>query len=73
MVRRKAIVVVFLFTVSLISIARASTDSKKTQTGKSNDEDVEEETNLGNRSKKIADNLVNRMAAEMSQMNDGKK
>ena len=71
MVRRKAIVVVFLFTVSLISIARASTDSKKTQTGKSNDEDVEE--NLGKRSKKIADNLVNRMAAEMSQMNDGKK
>ena len=67
MVRRKAIVVVFLFTVSLISIARASTDSKKTQTGKSNDED------LGKRSKKIADNLVNRMAAEMSQMNDGKK
>ena len=72
MVRRKAIVVVFLFTVSLISIARASTDSKKTQSSKSN-EDVVEGTSLEKRFKKIADNLVNRMAAEMSQMNDGKK
>ena len=72
MVRKKAIVVVFLFTVSLISIARASTDSKKTQISKSN-MDVEEGTSLEKRSKKIADNLVNRMAAEMSQMNDGKK
>ena len=72
MVRRKAIVVVFLFTVSLISIARASTDSKKNQRSKTN-EDVEEGTSLEKRSKKIADNLVNRMAAEMSQMNDGKK
>ena len=72
MVRRKAIVVVFLFTVSLISIARASTDSKKNQRNKTN-EDVEQGTSLEKRSKKIADNLVNRMAAEMSQMNDGKK
>ena len=72
MVRKKAIVVVFLFTVSLISIARASTDSKKAQSSKSN-MDVEEGTSLEKRSKKIADNLVNRMAAEMSQMNDGKK
>ena len=72
MVRRKAIVVVFLFTVSLISIARASADSKKNQRNKTN-EDVEQGTSLEKRSKKIADNLVNRMAAEMSQMNDGKK
>ena len=72
MVRRKAIVVVFLLNVSLISLATASTESKKTQSSNSN-EDVEEGTSLEKRSKKIADNLVNRMAAEMSQMNDGKK
>ena len=71
MVRRKAIVVVFLLNVSLISIATASTDLKP-KSSKSK-EDVEEGISLEKRSKKIADNLVNRMATEMSQMNDGKK
>ena len=85
MVRKKAIVIAFLLTFSLISIVGAFPDAKETKGNEINAGDLDPgfakrwptEDGLEKRSKKMADNLVKEMslnlAEEMSHMDDGKK